>query len=257
MVVSTMPSSTTKFESQQVGIDLDELSQSGLPRVLVVEDDLDTLALLKQILIRSGFNVSGAVNGREAMQKLSGYDPDIILLDVMMPDMDGWETMHQLSKASDVPVILVTALATKENVIKGFQAGVDDYITKPFYKDEVVARIRAVLNRTQRKSENDIIAFPEAELTIDRRSQEVKQKGKTLQLTSKEYSVLLTLAKQYPSAVTYREIAMAVWGEDKPQIRQRIKYIIYLLRQKFKELDPSLPYINNVGRLGYRFSLGK
>lgn len=256
MALTTSTEASSLYEKEKVGIDLDEVTRSGLPRVMVVEDDFDTLSLLKQILIRSGFNVSGALNGHEAVAKLGTFNPDIILLDVMMPEMDGWETMRQLTRISTIPVILVTALATKENVLKGFQAGVDDYITKPFYKDEIVARIHAVLHRTQKQSAKEIINFSDVDLTIDRHSQEVKQKGKTLQLTSKEFAVLLTLAKQFPSAVTYREMAMTVWGEDKPQIRQRIKYIIYLLRQKFKDLDPSIAYISNVGRLGYRFSTG-
>jgi DNA-binding response OmpR family regulator len=255
MALTTQSPATIPYTDERVGVDLDEINRSNHPKVMIVEDDFDTLSLLKQILVRSGFNVSGAMSGQEALSKLSIYDPDIVLLDVMMPEMDGWETMRMLSNTSDVPVILVTALATKENVIKGFQAGVDDYIIKPFYKDEIVARIRAILHRTKRKTQKDIIHFDNTDLTIDCHSQEVKQNGKTFQMTSKEFAVLLTLAKQFPSAVTYREMAMTVWGEDKPQIRQRIKYIIYLLRQKFKELDQTNPYISNVGRLGYRFSL--
>ncbi len=255
MALTTSSIVEIPYTNEKVGIDLDEVTRSNLPKVMVVEDDFDTLSLLKQILIRSGFNVSGAMNGQDAISKLSTYDPDIVLLDVMMPEMDGWETMRMLSNVSDVPVILVTALATKENVIKGFQAGVDDYIVKPFYKDEIVARIRAVLHRTKRNSQKDIIRFNNADLTIDCHSQEVKQNGKSFQMTSKEFAVLLTLAKQFPSAVTYREMAMTVWGEDKPQIRQRIKYIIYLLRQKFKNFNQTNLYIHNVGRLGYRFSI--
>lgn len=247
---------TIKNASPAVGIDLDEVTQSGLPRVMVVEDDFDTLSLLKQVLVRSGFNVSGAMNGREALQKINNYNPDLVLLDVMMPDMDGWETMRQLNKSSDVPVIMLTALATKDNVVKGFQSGVDDYVTKPFYKDEIIARINAVLNRCKRKPQREILQFNNGNFLIDCHSKEIRINGKIMQLTAKEFSILYTLVNQNPSAVTYREIGLSVWGEDKPQMRQRIKYIVYLLRQKFKEIDPSKPYIHNVGQLGYRFDAG-
>jgi len=252
----TTSAETSNYPNPLVGIDLDEVSKSGLPRILVVEDDMDTLALLKQILVRSGFNVSGAMNGREALQKTGTYNPDLVLLDVMMPDMDGWETMRQLNKSSDVPVIMLTALATKENVVKGFQSGVDDYVTKPFYKDEIIARINAVLTRCKRKPQREILQFDDGNLIIDCHSKEVRSNGKILQLTAKEYAILYSLVNQNPSAVTYREIGLSVWGEDKPQIRQRIKYIVYLLRQKFKEINPSKPYIKNVGQLGYRFDAG-
>jgi DNA-binding response OmpR family regulator len=129
---------------------------------------------------------------------------------------------------------------------------VDDYITKPFFNEEVVARIRAVLRRASEPQEISRLVFPQVELVVDLHSQEVTIKDVKIQLTTKEFAVLSVLAKHAPAIVSYSAMAQAVWGADIPEARKRTKYLIYLLRRKLEEAAPEANLILNVGRLGYK-----
>jgi len=243
---------------EEVGADLDEFYASERPRILVVEDDQDTAFLLKQILRHAGFDVLSASNGREALNKVSLSFPDLIVLDLMMPEMDGWETVERLREVTNTPIIVVTALTNKDNVVTCLQKGVDDYMTKPFYKAEVVARVNAVLRRSKSNREGNRYVFPQIGLAIDTQTREVRLRHTRIQLTGKEFGVLLMLAKHAPEIVHYQKIAQGVWGRDFPQARQRIKYLVYLLRQKFEEVDPAFAErIINIDRLGYKLNTGE
>jgi DNA-binding response OmpR family regulator len=132
---------------------------------------------------------------------------------------------------------------------------VDDYLTKPFVNAEVVARVQAVLRRTQPNKNVDRLVFPHAGLVIDFSTQEVILQQKRIQLTGKEFAILATLAKKAPDVVHYRVIAEAVWGKDNPQVRNRIKYLIYLLRQKLQEVSGNPDLIQNIDRLGYKLQV--
>jgi DNA-binding response OmpR family regulator len=239
-----------------IGVDLDEFGMNGRQRVLVVEDEMDTVFLLKQILRLEGFNVLSAISGREALAKLADHQPDLVLLDLMMPEMDGWEMLRNMRKmVSDLPVIIISALGSQVDVVKGLQAGADDYIAKPFYNAEVTERVKAVLRRTSKPQELSKLVFAHIGLELDLESQEVSVHGEAMQLTPKEFAVLLLLAKHAPAIVNYETIADEVWGEDSVEIRRRIKYLVYLLRRKIKQLDPDLNIILNVDRLGYKLQI--
>jgi DNA-binding response OmpR family regulator len=233
------------------GIDLDEVDAER-QRVLVVEDEFDTIFLLKQILRIAGFNVLSASSGQEALKKLVDHKPDLVLLDLMMPDMDGWETLNHIRQMTDIPVIIVSAMAAKNDVVRGLSTGVDDYVTKPFYNAEVVARVKAVLRRAGKPQEVSRLVFPQVDLVVDMMAQEVALKDKDIRLTPKEFSVLSILAKHAPAIVSYQAISQAVWGEDSPDVRKRTKYLVYLLRRKFDKADPESNLILNVDRLGYK-----
>jgi len=233
------------------GIDLDEVN-SQRQKVLVVEDELDTIFLLKQILRIAGFNVLSALNGQEALRKVMEYKPDLILLDLMMPEMDGWETLQHLRQMSNIPVIIVSALSGKEEIVRGLHNGVDDYVTKPFYNAEVVARVNAVLRRAGKSNEISRLVFPKVNLVVDLMTQEVLFSDHSIRLTPKEFAVIATLAKHAPAIVSYPAISQAVWGEDSPDIRKRTKYVVYLLRRKFEKIAPEMDLILNVDRLGYK-----
>lgn len=234
------------------GVDLDDDQPVERPRIMVVEDDVDTVFLLKQILLRSGFGVMSATNGEEALHKCSELKPSLVLLDLMIPEMDGWAILNHLREISNIPVIIISALSNKEHVVKALKSGVDDYITKPFYNEEVVARISAVLRRAGQPAEISRLVFPQIGLIIDLSTQEVIYGKKSLQLTPKEFSVLAVLAKHAPAIVSYPVIAQTVWGEDVPEARKRTKYLVYLLRRKFQQLVPDHELLLNVGRLGYK-----
>ncbi len=233
------------------GVDLDQVVEERR-RILVVEDEPDTVFLLKQILRIAGFNVLSAYNGNEALKKVAEHKPDAVLLDIMMPEMDGWQTLKYLRQMTHAPVVVVSALAEKEAVVEGLQRGVDDYITKPFYNAEVVARVESVLRRANRPQEISRLVFPEISLAIDLLSQSVNLGGKEIQLTPKEFGLLTALAKHAPAIASYSAIGNAIWGEDNPDVRKRTKYLVYLLRRKLDLLTKGRELIVNVGRYGYR-----
>lgn len=245
-------------EVNSMGIDLDELEMRQRRRVLVVEDELDTVFLLKQVLRMAGFNVLSATSGREALLKAAEQEPDLVLLDLMMPEMDGWAILNHLRQMIDnVPVIIVSARGSKDDVVKGLAAGADDYIAKPFYNAELSERVKAVLRRTNKPRELSRLVFPDISLELDLNMQEVTICGQVVRLTPKEFDIFSLLAKHSPAIVSYESIADSVWGDDSPEIRRRIKYLIYLLRRKFENIcaDPNL--ILNIDRLGYKLQTEK
>jgi len=235
-----------------VGVDLDEVYTSERRRILIVEDDIDTTMLLKHILRQAGFDVFSAENGKEALKKYVQTPPDLVLLDLMMPEMDGWEVLSHLRSSSNTPVMVISALSNKETIVNMLEQGVDDYLTKPFFIDEVVARINAVLRRAKRVHDSSRLTFPKVELTIDLKTKEVTYRGQNVQLTSREFSVLAVLAKNAPALVRYETISQSVWGKDSQKTRQRIKYLVYLLRRKFDRIYPEFELLTNVGRQGYK-----
>ena len=238
--------------SKVLGRDLDEVSANDRQRVLVVEDEQDTILLLKNILRMAGFDVLSAMDGQEALRKYKDLSPDIVLLDLMMPDMDGWETLRYLREMSDVPVIIISAISAKDDIVRALKTGVDDYMTKPFFNAEVVARIQAVMRRAGKAHPITRLVFPKIQLTIDLTAQEVIFHGSSIHLTPKEFAVLSVLARQAPAIVGYNKISTAVWGEDSDDARKRTKYLIYLLRRKFETIHPENDFILNIDRLGYK-----
>lgn len=233
------------------GIDLDGLAKKNRKNVLIVDDEPDTIFLLKQIFLKAGFNVSSSMSGGEGLHKVNEINPDLILLDLMMPDMDGWEAYERMRKVTNVPVIVVSAIGRKDEIVRALRMGADDYVTKPFFNDELVERSHTVLRRNMTHNTKRLY-FPEIELEIAMESQEVKYHGQSVQLTGKEFAVLCALAKRAPQLVNYETIKLEVWGEDNPKIQQRIKYLVFLLRQKFEGITPDKNLITTVGRLGYK-----
>jgi DNA-binding response OmpR family regulator len=247
--------SVQETSAADIGIDLDQIEAVERQRVMVVEDEVDTIFLLKQIFRIAGFNVVSAMDGEEALKKIVKYEPDMVLLDIMMPDMDGWETLKYIRQMTEVPVMFISALGRKQDVVRGLQAGVDDYVTKPFHSEELIERVRAVLRRTQKPKEISRFVFPQVDLIIDQMNQEVIFGGHTISLTQREFAVLAVLAKHAPAIVSYETIASEVWGEEETNsanARKRTKYLVYLLRQKFYVADPENTLIVNVDRLGYK-----
>ncbi len=236
------------------GVDLDEVYASERHSVLVIEDEPDTVFLLKHLLRSAGFNVMGAMSGSEAIKKCAEIKPDLIFLDLMMPDMDGWDTYHYLRQMGDVPVIIVSAVGNKEEIVKALRLGVDDYLTKPFFNAEVIARAQAVLRRYGKTEDVSRLVFPAVNLVIDFQTQKVTLLDQSVQLTNKEFAILTVLARNAPEVVNYQTIAQQVWGIDTPDVRKRIKYLVYIIRRKFQSLDPSRELISNVDRLGYRMN---
>lgn len=244
----------SEFEHQSgIGADLDEVYASNRKRILVVEDEPDTVLLLKHILRSAGYNVLGATSGQEALKKFSEVKPNLVMLDLMMPGMDGWETYRYLRQMSNVPVMILSAISNKDEVVRALRMGVDDYLTKPFINAEVIARVEAILRRTHNTAQEvDRLLFPEVDLIVDFRTQEILHCGQHIQLTGREFSIMALLARSAPAIVAYHDIAMQIWDEDTAEARNRIKYLVHLLRRKFLRLPGSPDFIENVDRLGYK-----
>lgn len=233
------------------GIDLDEVESSDRHNILVVDDDPDTIALLKQILRGGGFNVMGAVSGHEALSKVAKNEPDLVLLDMMMPDMDGSATLSHLREMTDVPVIIVSARFKKDEIIDGLRLGADDYITKPFSNTELIERVRAVLRRAGRRSELNRLVFPRVAVTLDLLNQQLDVNGLEIHLTPKEFAFVSLLARSAPAPVSYAVIANEVFIGSS-NTRKRANYLVYLLRRKLEEIVPGKDIIINIDRFGYK-----
>jgi DNA-binding response OmpR family regulator len=248
-----LPTEYRDGSAPQKGVDLDTIqARSSARRALIIDDDPDTVDLIKIIFRNAGMDVVGAFSGKEAIQKCSDSIPSVILLDLMMPDMDGWETYSNIRQMTDAPVIVVSADTKKENVVRGLNTGFDDYVIKPFFPPELVARVNTVLRRATGSQQVTRRVYPEIEMAIDFETHEVSLRGEEIHLSSREFALLEVLAQKAPRLVRYEEIATTIWDNDNYKVRNRIKYLIYLLRQKI-EIDPNDPklVINREG-LGYQ-----
>lgn len=222
-------------------------------KILVVDDAEETIWLLNKILTEAGYEVSVARNGREGLRQAHIFQPDLILLDIMMPDMDGWTMLHHLREFSEVPVIMLTALGAEEDKVHGLDLGADDYLTKPYGIEELKARIRATLRRVASAppSQRSLLRFDNGQLIIDPASHMVVVRGQTVDLTPTEYKLLLYLAQHAGQILTYDQILDAVWGPGYEDGPTHIKVYIWSLRQKL-ELDPQHPrYIMTKRGVGY------
>ena len=216
--------------------------------VLVVDDERNIVQLAKLYLRNDGFQVEAAANGREALEKLRQVSPSIILLDLMMPEMDGWEVTKQIRKVSDVPIIILTARDDDVDKVVGLELGADDYVTKPFNPRELVARVKAVLRRTEgpRRPER-VIRF--ADLTIDRDRREFRVGERLVDLRPKEFDLLATLAGN-PGIVFDRERLLQVaWGYEFAGDSRTVDVHVTWLRDK---LQASHARIQTVWSVGYK-----
>lgn len=221
-------------------------------KILIVEDDEALIGILVTYLEREGFDVYTATRGPEALRLAYERHPELVLLDVMMPGMDGWQICERLRQLSDVPIIMLTAKASKSDVLKGFQLGTDDYITKPFALEELGARIRAVLRRAEKGPENGV--YDDGYLRIDLSRQQVFRDGQLVTLTPTEYRLLRCLVRNRGQVVPHEELLKTAWGPEYASATDSLALYVRYLRKKLED-DPSEPsYILNRWGTGYWFS---
>lgn len=223
-------------------------------RILVVDDEERMVRFIRLNLEHDGFEVVEAFNGRQALEKLRDTTPDLVLLDVMMPDLDGFEVLQMIREMSNVPVIMLTAKGDEEDRVRGLELGADDYIPKPFSPRELVSRIRAVLRRTEASSGSmhGVIEVDER-LKIDFDRREIWVEGKLVKLRPTEYRLLYHLVQNAGWVLTYDQILTRVWGYEYRDETHYVRLYINYLRQKL-EKDPSNPqYILTERGVGYRF----
>jgi two-component system KDP operon response regulator KdpE len=223
-------------------------------RILVVDDEERMVRFIRLNLEHDGFQVIEAYNGTQAIDKMRSGLPDLILLDVMMPDIDGFEVLRIIREISSVPVIMLTAKGEEDDRVRGLEFGADDYITKPFSPRELVSRVRAVLRRTESAtgSTHGIIEVDNRlKLDFDRR--EVWVENELVQLRPTEYSLLYHLVQNAGWVLTHEQLLTKVWGYEYRDEPHYVRLYINYLRKKI-EKDPSQPkYILTERGVGYRF----
>lgn len=221
-------------------------------KILVVDDEIRLVDVLKAYLERDGYTVVTAYNGREALVQARREKPDLILLDLMLPEVDGLDVCRTLHKESDVPIIMLTARSEETDKLIGLELGADDYVTKPFSPREVVARIRAVLRRAQaaRAGDEEVIAV--GDLLVDRTRHEVRRHDQTINLTPTEFNLLWALASNRGRVLSRLQLMEKALGESYEGYERTIDAHIKNLRRKI-EPDPAHPrYVRTVFGVGYK-----
>lgn len=223
-------------------------------RILIIDDEPTTVKLIEILLQRRGFEVISAYSAEDGLKKAYRSQPDLVLLDIMMPDMDGWEVCRRLRDMSDVPIIFLTARGELRDMVYGLEIGADDYISKPFENDELVARIRAHLRRAPKAVMSEELIFNNGEFRVNFMNREVRVRNEIKHLTPKEFSLLGVLVRNAGRVVPRGELVTEAWGEEYADAIDSLKLYIHYLRQKV-ERDPENPdYILTSRGVGYRFA---
>ncbi len=222
--------------------------------ILVVDDEPRMIRFIRMNLELEGYRVSEALNGLEALEKVRDELPDLVLLDVMMPQMDGFETLERIREISTVPVIMLTVKAEEEDKIRGLELGADDYVIKPFSPRELSSRIKALLRRVEMPTPVGKTAIKvDDHLTIDFQRHEVIVDGKPIKLRPTEYRLLYHLVNNAGWVMSHETLLSKVWGHEYRDETHYLRLYITYLRQKI-EPDPANPkYILTERGVGYRF----
>ncbi len=221
--------------------------------ILIIDDDPGLVKLLRLGLEKDGFQVITASSGEEGLRKAYHSRPNLVILDIMMPGMDGWLTCRRLRYISETPIIMLTAKTGETDLLKGLSIGADDYLKKPCSLEELKARIHAVLRRT-RASEVWREAYDDGALHIDLKNSIVRRQGKTIHLTPTETRLLMCLVSYQGQVVPHEELLTSAWGPEYSEEESYLSVYIRYLRQKIEE-DPSKPqYIRTRWGLGYYFA---
>lgn len=228
-------------------------AQPMAEKVLVIDDEETTVELINLLLERRGYEVITASSAEEGLRKAYRHQPDIVLLDIMMPDMDGWEVCKRLREMSDMPIIFLTARSENRDIVRGLEMGADDYVTKPYDNDELVARVRAHLRRAPKPSMSEEMVFNNGDFRINFMNREVRVRNELKHLTPKEFNLLGVLVRNAGRVVPRNELVTEAWGDEYADAIDSLKLYIHYLRQKV-EVDPERPeYILTSRGVGYRF----
>jgi len=223
-------------------------------RILVVDDHPDVVAILQAMLTAEGFDVVAAQDALSALRAAYQAHPDAILLDVMMPNVDGFEACRRLREMTDVPIIFVTAKGTIKDIVHGLSLGADDYVVKPFDRSELVSRLAACLRRASERTEkgSDFL-FPASSIMLDCDRHELVIGNQTVYLTPKEFEVLRLLTRHAGKVLSTDAILTRVWGPEWIGEPDLVKQYIYRLRQKIEPNPRSPQYLHTVRGGGYYF----
>ncbi len=225
-------------------------------KILIVEDDRKTADSLRLYLEHAGFAVSHAPTGKLALEIARNTTPDLVLLDLMLPEMSGWDVCRVLRESGEVPIIMVTARATEEDKLRGLELGADDYITKPFSPREVVARVRAVLRRAKRQEDSAPAILKSAGIVLDRTKHSVEVRGGSVALTPAEFRLLRALMVSPGRAFTREQLVERAFGPAYDGFDRTIDAHIKNLRAKIERNRMRPVLILTVHGIGYKFAGG-
>jgi DNA-binding response OmpR family regulator len=219
-------------------------------RVLVVDDDSDIRNLVRELLERQGYDVTDAAN--EGLRAFYARAPDVVVLDVGMPEMDGFQTLERIRDLSDVPVIMLTARAAELEKVRGLKAGADDYVTKPFGRQELLARIEALLRRPRAPTEAPS-TYADALLTVDFAQRSVSVREQTVSLTPLEFKLLGALVRHPNQVLAHDQLLEQVWGDTLAASRDQVKLYVGYLRRKLEAAGAEASLVETVRGFGYRY----
>ncbi len=223
--------------------------------ILVVDDEKKIVEVIQAYLEKAGYRVACAYNGSDALKHFDRLQPDLVVLDLMLPDISGEDVCRTIRKKSRAPIIMLTAKSAEEDVITGLDIGADDYVTKPFSNRQLLARIGANLRRVSEEAIPiaSLLSFNEGELVVDSLRHEVRKNGETAALTPNEYKIFMTLVKYPAKTFTREELIRFALGEDYEGFDRAVDTHIKNIRQKI-ETDPKTPrYVLTVHGVGYKF----
>jgi DNA-binding response OmpR family regulator len=216
-------------------------------KILIVDDEANIRDLAALYLQKEGFDVAGAVNGIEALSRFKEITPALVVLDVMMPGMDGFQVCRELRRETDVPILMLTARNEDVDKIVGLEIGADDYMTKPFNPRELVARVKAILRRNESGQHRRNGALTAANLSVDRSRREVHVDGEPRQLRTKEFDLLLAFMENIGFALTREQLLETVWGFDHPGATRTVDVHVQHLRSKLEGAKVQIETLRGVG----------
>jgi DNA-binding response OmpR family regulator len=221
-------------------------------RILVVDDDADIRELVRTLLERAGHDVVEAADGRAGLKELYAAPADLVILDVTMPELDGWATLERIRDVSEVPVLMLTARADELERVRGLTGGADDYVAKPFGRQELVARVQALLRRSGERAERSE-TYADELLTIDFAQRAVKREGREVQLTPLEFKLLATFVRHPNQVLSRDQLLELVWDDPFGISPDQVKLYVGYLRRKLDPDAPDRAPIETVRGFGYRY----
>ena len=222
-----------------------------MKKILIVDDEFEMRQLLKIYLRQDNYQVDEAENGQEAYEKIKKNDYDLMILDVMMPIMDGWQTIEQVRKNSDIPIIMLTAKGTTQDKVTGFSTGADDYLVKPFDEAELLVRIKALLRRiSHNEAEAEILKYEG--IILDLTAREAFFEEEKLSLTQTEFDLLSVFIKHRGKALSREQLVELIWGIDFTGEDRTVDAHIKNLREKLKAAGIEQTVIKTVWGIGYK-----
>ena len=233
-----------------------EIGKINMNKILIIDDDKELCELIKQCVLQESIEADCCYSGKSGLLQLREKEYQLAILDVMMPGFDGFETLEQIRKESSLPILMFTSKNDSVSKVRGLRAGADDYLTKPFDMDELIARILSLIRRYTRFNSKDgqLQIFDFDGLSIDYNNRSIHVVNGDYELPPKEFDLLLFLAKNQGKILTKQQIYENVWGEDYVYDDSNIMAVISRLRKKIEENPGNPRYIQTVKGIGYRFS---